>query len=121
VYQVVLNTIVDPDLISSQTDEKDPILEPVWATQSSYSHDFLDDALPLDESILEAMNGPNRPSDDMHHLSYILLELVRIKHDEFRYTLSDMVNHAMVPLHMHGVYPEGNMENISPIVTIDIS
>jgi hypothetical protein len=32
-----------------------------------------------------------------------------------------MVDHAMAPLDMHGIYVEGNMENISPIIMIDIS
>jgi hypothetical protein len=102
-------------------DEEDPVLEPVWATQSSCSHDFLDDTLPSDEAILEAMNGPDRPWDDMHHRSYFLPELVRIEHDKFRSTLSEMVGHIVVPLDTHGVYAEGNMENISPTITIDIS
>jgi hypothetical protein len=61
VYQAIFNTIVEPNPFSSQTDKEDPILEPVWATQSSCSHDFLDSTLPSDESILEAMYGPDRP------------------------------------------------------------
>jgi hypothetical protein len=32
-----------------------------------------------------------------------------------------MVSHTMVPLDMHCVYAEGNMVNISPTVTIEIS
>jgi len=32
-----------------------------------------------------------------------------------------MVGHVMVSLDMHGIYAKGNMENISPTVTIDIS
>jgi hypothetical protein len=32
-----------------------------------------------------------------------------------------MVGHIVVPLDMHGIYIEGNMENISPTVMIDIS
>jgi hypothetical protein len=77
----------------------------VWATSSYFSHDFLDDTLTLDEAILEAMNGPDRPLDDMHHLSYFLLYLVRIQ-DDFRSTLSDMLGHIMVPLDTHGIYAE---------------
>jgi hypothetical protein len=86
-----------------------------------FSHDFLDDTLPSDEAILEAMNGPDRPWDDMHHRSYFLPELVRIEQDDFRSTLSEMVGHVMVPLDTHGIYVEGNMVNISPTITIDIS
>jgi hypothetical protein len=102
-------------------DEEDPVLQPIWATQSSCSHDFLYDTLPSDEAILEGMNGPNRPWDDMHHLSYFLQEIVTIEQDEFRSTLSEMVRHTMVPLDMHHIYAEGNMVNISPMFTIDIS
>jgi hypothetical protein len=88
---------------------------------SSCSHDFLDNNLPLDESILEAMSGPNRPWDDMHHRSYFLPELVRIEHDEFRSTLSEMVNHVVVLFDTNGIYVEGNIANISHTVVIDIS
>jgi hypothetical protein len=67
------------------------------------------------------MNGPDRPWDDMHHLSYFLLDHVRIKQDDFRSTLSEIVSHIAVPLDTHGIYAKGNMEIISPITTIDIS
>jgi hypothetical protein len=102
-------------------DEEDPILDSVWATQSSCSHDLLENPLPSNEAILEAMNGPDRPWDNMHHRSYSLLELVRIKHNDFRSTLSEMVGYVVVLLDTHGVYAEGNIANISPTVTIDIS
>jgi hypothetical protein len=102
-------------------DEVDPVIEPVWAVQYSCSHDFLDDNLPSDEAILEAMYHPNRPWDDMHHLSYFLPDLVRIEQDDFISTLSDIFSHVVVPLDTHGIYVEGNMENISPTITIDIS
>jgi hypothetical protein len=31
VYQVVLDSFVDLDPVTSQTDEEEPILKPVWA------------------------------------------------------------------------------------------
>jgi hypothetical protein len=68
-------------------DEEDHILKPVWDTSSSFSHDFFNDTLPSDEAIVEAMNGSDRPWDDMHHHSYFLLEIFRIEQDDFRYTL----------------------------------
>jgi hypothetical protein len=83
-------------------------------------HDFLDDTLPSDEYILEAMYGHDRPWDDMHHRSYLLPDLVRIKKYDFRSTLSEMVGHVVVPLYTHGIYAEGNMVNIYPTVMIDI-
>jgi len=99
----------------------DLVLDPIWVIQSSCSHDFFEDRFPLNEAILEAMFGPNRPWDDMHHRSYFLSELVRIEQDEFRSTLSEMVSHVVVSLYMHGVYVEENMMNIFPTVVIDIS
>jgi hypothetical protein len=84
-------------------------------------HDFLDDNLPSDEDILEAMYGHDRPWDDMHHRSYFLPELVRIEQDDFSSTLSEMVNQIVVPLDTHGIYAEGNMVNIYPTVMINIS
>ena len=45
-YQSIIDATVDPDPSSSWKDEVDPILDPIWATQSSCSHDFLDDTLP---------------------------------------------------------------------------
>jgi hypothetical protein len=74
----------------------------------------------MDKSILDAMNGSDRPWDDMHHRSYFLPELVRIQQDDFRSTLSEMVGHIMVPLDTHGIYDEGNMVSIYPTITIDI-
>jgi hypothetical protein len=101
-------------------DEEDPILRPVWATSLSCLHDLLDDTWPLDKAILEAMNFFERPWDDMHHRSYFLSCLERIKQDDFRSTLSEIVGHIVVPLDMHGIYAEGNMASISPSVSINI-
>jgi hypothetical protein len=93
----------------------------VWATSLSCSHDFLDETLPSDEAILEAMNVSERPWDDMHHRYYVFPSLERIEQDEFRSTLSEIVGHAIVPLDTHGIYVEGNMESISPTIQINIS
>jgi hypothetical protein len=71
-YQVVLDSFSNLDLITSQTDKEDPILKPMWATSSSCSHDILDETLPSDEAIIEAMNGSDKPWHDMHHFSYFL-------------------------------------------------
>jgi hypothetical protein len=75
-------------------EEVDPILEPIWVAHSSSLHDCLDDTLPSDEAILEAMSGPDRPWDDLHHRSYFLPELEWIEQDEFRSTLSEMVRYT---------------------------
>jgi len=120
-YQVVLDSFVDPDPVTLQTDGEDHVLRPVWATSLSCSHDFLDETLPSYESILEAMNGYERPWDDMHHRSYFLPSLERIEQDDFWSTLSEIVIHVIVPLDTHDIYAKGNMESISPTVLIDIS
>ena len=57
----------------------------------------------------------------MHHLLYFLLELERIKQDEFQSTLSEIVSHIVVPLDTHDIYAEGNMASIFPTISIDIS
>jgi hypothetical protein len=120
-YQVVLDSSIHMDPITSQMDEEDPILKPVWATSSYFSHDFLDDTLPSNELIIEAMNGSNRPWNDMHHHSYFLPEISRIEQDDFRSTLRRFVSQVIVPLDTHEIYVEGNIVSISPTITIDIS
>jgi hypothetical protein len=93
----------------------------MWVTSLSCSHDFLDENLPSDEAILEAMNVYERPWDDMHHRSYFLPSLERIEKDDFTSTQSEIVGHAVVPLDIHGIYTEGNMASIYPTIQIDIS
>jgi hypothetical protein len=93
----------------------------VWATSLSCSHDFLNDTLPSDEAILEAMNVFERPWDNMHHRSYFLPSLERIEQEDFRSTLNEIVGHAVVPLDTHGIYAEKSITSISPTVSIDIS
>jgi hypothetical protein len=56
-YQVVLDSSVDPDHVTSPTDEEDLVLKPVWGTSLSCSHDYLDETFPSDEAIIKAMNG----------------------------------------------------------------
>jgi hypothetical protein len=120
-YQDVLDSFADQDLVSSKTDKEDPILKPVWANSSSFSHYFLDDTFPSDEEILEAMSGSDMPWDDMHHRSYFFLELARIEQDDFKFTLSEIVSHIVVPLDTHDIYVEGNMASIYSTFMIDIS
>jgi hypothetical protein len=71
-YQAILDSSTDPDPVTLHMDEEDLVLEPVWVTSSSCSHDYLDESLPSDEAIIEAMNGSDRPWDDMNHRSYFL-------------------------------------------------
>jgi hypothetical protein len=75
-YSLVQQTSVTLDLIPTQ--ELDPLLKPIWAQDSLTDIDSLDLVLPSDESIIEAMTGPDKPWDDLHHRSYFLPELHRI-------------------------------------------
>jgi hypothetical protein len=121
VYQVVLDSATDPDPIPSLKDEEDLMTRPVWATSLSCSHDCLDGTLSLDEAIIEAINGSDKPWDDMHHHSYFLPELERIEQDNFRSTLSEILSHTVIPLDTHNIYAEGNMVSIYPTIQIEIS
>jgi hypothetical protein len=76
---------------------------------------------PSDEVILEAMTGPDRPWDDLHHRSYFLPELRRIEVGEFVLTVNGDSPCPINPLAMHRVYAEGNMERIATMIPIDIS
>jgi hypothetical protein len=75
-YQAIQEATVDPDPPSSWTKEMDPVLEPIWVVDSSSSHDFLDGTFPSNEAILEAMTGPDRPWEDLHHRSYFSQSLI---------------------------------------------
>ena len=119
-YQDVLDSSADPDPVTSQMDEEDHVLVPVWATSSSCSHGCLNETLPLDEAIIEAMNGSDTPWDDIHHRSYFLPKLPKIEQDDFRSTLREIVGHTVVPLDTHGIYVEGNMASILPSRSISL-
>jgi hypothetical protein len=77
--------------------------------------------LPLDEVIIEAMTSPDRPWDDLHHRSYFLPELRRIKVGEFTLTMNGDKAFLINPLAMHTIYVEGDMETISKMIPINIS
>jgi hypothetical protein len=76
--------------------------------------------LPFDEAILEALTGPDRPWDDLHHRSYFLLELERIEAREFVLTMTGDRSCPINPMATHTVYAEGNMETITKMIPIDI-
>ena len=67
-YSLVQQTSVTPDPIP--TPELDPLLKPIWAQDSLVDTDSLDLVLPSDEAIIEAMNGLDKPWDDLHHRSF---------------------------------------------------
>ena len=94
---------------------------PAWAVESSHAHDFLDDVFPLDESIIEAMSGAEPPWEELHHRSYFLPKLDRMERDDFREILSEKIGSPAVPLSSPGPMADGNMDNLSPTIPINIS
>jgi hypothetical protein len=111
----------NPDQTPLVTEEDDHFPEPVWAQNYSNSQDCLDTILPSDETIIKAMVRVEMPWGDMHHRSYILLELVHIENGEFKSAIIRSVDRTVNPLARHGVYAEGNMVNISKMIPINIS
>jgi hypothetical protein len=118
-YSIVQQASIDPDLTPAQ--ELDPVLEPAWAQGSLATTDSLDLVFPSDEVILEALTGPDRPWDDLHHRSYFLPELGRIEAGEFVLTMTGDRSCPINPLATHTVYAKGNMETIAKMIPIDIS
>jgi hypothetical protein len=118
-YSIVQQASADPDLTPAQ--ELDPVLEPIWAQGSLTTTDSLDLVFPSDEVIIEALTGPDRPWDDLHHRSYFLPELRRIEAGEFVLTMTGDRSCPINPLATHTVYAEGNMETITEMIPIDIS
>ena len=82
---------------------KDPYVLPVWAVQSSHAHDCLDTVFPSDEVIIKAMSGVEPPWEELHHRSYFLPELDRLKREDFRAVLSQRVGSPMIPLSSPGM------------------
>ena len=77
--------------------------------------------LPSNEVILEAMCGHDNICEDLHHRSYFLPDLSRIENQEFHMRLADDVDTPINPLPREGIFAEGNMENISATIPINIS
>jgi hypothetical protein len=86
VYSLVQQASVDTDPTPAQ--ELDPIPYTIWAQGSLADTNSLDLVFPLEKAVIEAMNSPNKPWDDLHHRSYFLPELRRIKAGEFTLTMT---------------------------------
>jgi hypothetical protein len=100
-YNIVQQASTDPDPTPAQ--ELDPVLEPIWAQGSLATTDPLDLVFPSDEVILEALTGPDRPWDDLHHRSYFLPELRRIEAGEFVLTVNGDRSCPINPLATHSL------------------
>jgi hypothetical protein len=118
-YSLVQQTSATPDPIP--TPELDPLLEPIWAQDSLVDTDSLDLVLPSDEAIIEAMTGPDKPWEDLHHRSYFLPELHRIKAGEFTITMTGDQPCPINLLATQDIYAEGNMATIAETIPINIS
>ena len=76
---------------------------------------------PSDKAILEAMCGRDKIYEDIHHQSYFLLDLSRIKNQEFHMRLAGDDDTPINLLHREGIFSEGNMANIFVTIPINIS
>jgi hypothetical protein len=119
VYSLVHQASVDPDRTPAQ--EFDPLLDPIWDQGSLANTDSLDLVFPSNEAVIEEMTSPEKPWDDLHHRSYFLPELSRIKAGEFTLTMTRDSTCPINPLSIHDVYVEGNMETITETILINIS
>ena len=67
------------------------------------------------------MSGKNKISKYLHHKSYFLPELSRIENEEFHVRLAEYVDLPINHFLKEGIFAEGNMENISVTIPINIS
>ena len=78
-----------------------------------------------DEEILEALNAPEYPWDDMHHRLFFLPEELVSQSDHFsvetKYFIHGKVECFKNPIPTPNAFEEENMANISPIIKINIS
>ena len=84
-------------------------------------HDCLHSIFPSDKVIIEAMSRVEPPWEELHHRSYFLPELDGLEHEDFRVVLSARFGSPMVPLRSPSMMADGNMENISSMIPINIS
>jgi hypothetical protein len=117
---LVMQSEFESTFCFSQENELNQYSLPEWVDiSSSSSHDFLNDTLLSDESILKAMMLSERPWEDNHHRSSILPPLIK---EELPLQLEVVDNgwtHS--PSTSYGISFEGNLSNISKKITIDIS
>jgi hypothetical protein len=118
-YSTVQQASATPDPIPAP--ELDPLFEPIWAQNSLVDTDSLDLVLPSDEAIIEAMTGPDKPWEDLHHRSYFLPELHRIEAGEFTITMTGEQPCPINLLATQDIYAEGNMATIAETIPINIS
>jgi hypothetical protein len=118
-YSLVQQASATPNPTPAQ--ELDPLLEPIWAQDSLANTNSLDLVLPSSEAVIEAMIGPDKPWDDLHHRSYFLLDLSQIEAGEFTITMTRDQPGPINLLATQDIYAEGNMVTIAATIPINIS
>ena len=98
-----------------------PLCAACMGVQSSHTHDYLDSVFPSDEAIIEDMSRVEPPWEELHHRSYFLPKLDHLEREDFREVLSERIGSPMVLLSSPGPMADGNMENIYPMIPINIS
>jgi hypothetical protein len=93
---------------------------PSWLNSLSSAVDYISHIFPLDESIMEMLSIDDLPWDDNHHRSFFLLILEDVR-DIQSVSPLDVTNASQLPILTQDTFSEGNMGNISPTITIDIS
>jgi hypothetical protein len=76
---------------------------------------------PTDEMIMSVMSMEDTPWDNGHHRSILFLKRDTIESYQWILTLLTVVVISFVPESTHDVLYEGNLCNISPTVSLDIS
>jgi hypothetical protein len=90
---------------------------PSWLNSLSSAVDYISHIFPSDESIMEMLSIDDLPWDDNHHRSSFLPISEEIR-DIQSVSSPDVPNDSKLP---QDTFSEGNMGNISPTITIDIS
>ena len=90
IYNVTTDSIVTPSSVSEDSNETYLLAQ---ANNSTYSYDCLDMLLPFNE----AMIGPKKICEDLHHKSFFLLELNKIENLEFHVRLSEGIDLPVNP------------------------
>ena len=67
------------------------------------------------------MSGVEPPWEELHHRLYFLPPLDHMEHEDYREILSQRVGSPMIPLSSPGQMDDGNMANISSMISINIS
>ena len=118
VFNATIDSIMNPSPVSEELDES---YLRAWADKSTYSYDFLDIVFPSDEEIMEAMIGKENICEYLHHNSFYLPKLSNVENHEFHVRLAEGDDMPINPLPKEGVFFEGNMENISTTISLNIS